>query len=129
MPAKCCKPAPPDAIIGFITRGRGVTIHRAGCVNVKRLAAERVVAAQWGESAGATYPVEVDVQAADRTGLRREIAEVLARERITIGASSAVTGDGAVRMRLVLEVPDLGHLQRALALIRDVRGVARAARR
>ncbi len=129
VPAKCCKPAPPDAIIGFITRGRGVTIHRTGCVNVKRLAAERVVAAQWGESAGATYPVEIDVQAADRAGLRREIAEVLARERIRIATSSAVTGDGAVRMRLLLEVPDLGHLQRALALIREVRGVARAARR
>ena len=129
VPAKCCKPAPPDAIIGFITRGRGVTIHRAGCVNVRRLAGERVVAAEWGESAGATYPVEVEVHAADRTGLRREIGEVLARERITVAASRAAAADGAVRMRYTLEVADLGQLQRAVALIREVRGVARAARR
>ncbi len=129
VPAKCCKPAPPDAIVGFITRGRGVTIHRAGCVNVKRLARERVVAAEWGQSAGATYAVEVEVHAADRTGLRREIGEVLARERITVVASSAAAADGAVRMRYTLEVADLGQLQRAAALIREVRGVARAARR
>jgi (p)ppGpp synthase/HD superfamily hydrolase len=98
-------------------------------MNVKRLDAKRVVAADWGESAGATYPVEVEVHAADRAGLRREIAEVLARERIAIAASTSAASDAAVRLRLVLEVPDLGHLHRALALIREVRGVARAARR
>jgi GTP pyrophosphokinase len=56
VPAKCCKPAPPDAIVGFVTRGRGVSIHRAGCRNVARLATERVVAAAWGENAGPPTP-------------------------------------------------------------------------
>jgi GTP pyrophosphokinase len=129
VPAKCCKPAPPDAIVGFVTRGRGVTIHRTGCVNVRRLAAERVVSAQWGESAGATYPVEVEVQAADRAGMRREIAEAIARESIRIISSSSAVSDGAARMRYTLEVSDLGQLRQALQLIREVRGVARAARR
>jgi len=128
-PAKCCKPAPPDAIVGFVTRGRGVTIHRAGCRNVARLAAERVVAAAWGESAGATYPVEVEVYAADRAGLRRDIAEVLAREGIGILASASAASDGAARMRYTLAVADLDRLRQALALIQQVRGVARAARR
>ena len=128
-PARCCKPAPPDAIVGFVTRGRGVTIHRAGCANVARLAAERVVAAAWGESAGATYPVEVEVHAADRPGLRREIADVLAREGIGILASASAASDGAARMRYTLAVPDLDRLRLALTLIQHVRGVARAARR
>jgi GTP pyrophosphokinase len=128
-PAKCCKPAPPDAIIGFITRGRGVTIHRVACVNVKRLAGERVVAAEWGESAGATYPVEIEVRAKDRSGLRREIAEALSREKIRIAATDSAASDGIVRLRYTVEVSDLGHLQRALALLRDLRGVTRAVRR
>jgi GTP pyrophosphokinase len=128
-PAKCCKPAPPDAIVGFVTRGRGVTIHRAGCVNVARLAPERVVAAAWGESAGATYPVEVEVHAAERAGLRREIAEALAREGIGILASASAASDGAARMRYTLAVPDLDRLRHALVLIQQVRGVTRAARR
>jgi GTP pyrophosphokinase len=129
VPAKCCKPAPPDAIVGFVTRGRGVTIHRAGCVNVGRLAAERVVAAAWGESAGATYPVEIDVEGAERAGLRREIAEALAREDIRIIASSSAVSDGAARMRYTLQVSDLSQLRHALRSIQEVRGVIRAARR
>ncbi len=128
-PAKCCKPAPPDAIVGFVTRGRGVSIHRAGCRNVQRLAHERMVEAAWGESAGATYPVEVEVQAAERTGLRRDIAEALARERIPIVSSVSAASDAAVRLRYVLEVSDLDQLKRTLQLIQEVRGVARAARR
>ena len=88
-----------------------------------------MVAAAWGDSAGATYPVEVEVQAADRAGLRREIAEVLAREGIGIVASASAAADGAARMRYTLGVSDLSQLRRALQLIQEVRGVARAARR
>ena len=85
-----------------------MTIHRAGCANVKRLTRERVVAADWGESAGATFPVDIEVQAADRTGLRRDISEVLARERIRSSRRLRRPRDGAVRMRYTLEVSDLG---------------------
>jgi GTP pyrophosphokinase len=128
-PAKCCKPAPPDAIVGFVTRGRGVSIHRAGCRNVARLATERLVAAAWGENAGATYPVEVEVHAAERAGLRREIADVLAREGIGILASASAASDGAARMRYTLAVADLDRLRQALLVVQQVRGVTRAVRR
>ncbi|MCC7486241.1 MAG: bifunctional (p)ppGpp synthetase/guanosine-3',5'-bis(diphosphate) 3'-pyrophosphohydrolase [Burkholderiales bacterium] len=127
--ARCCKPAPPDEIVGFVTRGRGVTIHRAGCPNVKRLDPERVFAAAWGERGEATYPVEVDVHAGERAGIRRDIAEALSRDGGRIVASSSTASDGALRLRYTVEVADLEQLRVALARVREVRGVARAARR
>ncbi len=129
MPAKCCKPAPPEAIIGFVTRGRGVTIHRADCANLKRLAAERLVAAEWGEAGGTTFPVDVEIEAVNRAGLLRDISEVLAREKINVVGTRSAADDVAARMRFTIEVANLGRLQRVLALIREVRGVSRAARR
>ena len=129
VPAKCCRPVPPDEIVGFVTRGRGVTIHRANCASLKRLDAKRRMSAEWGESGGAAFPVDVEVVAAKRTGLLRELSEVLAREKIRIAGSRSTEQDGTVRLRYTLEVADIGQLQRVLALVREVRGVARAARR
>ncbi len=129
VPAKCCKPAPPDPIIGFVSRGRGVTIHRKGCGNVKRLAAERLVAADWGLSPQATFAVDVSIEASDRTGLLRDITEILSRERINVTATKTASRDAAARMLLTVEINNLDQLNRVLALIRDVPGVARAARR
>ena len=129
VPAKCCKPAPPDAIIGFVSRGRGVTIHRRGCGNVKRLAAERLIAADWGISAEATFPVDVVIEANDRTGLLRDITEIFSRERINVTATNTASRDASARMLLTVEIGNLAHLNRVLALIRDVPGVAYAARR
>ena len=129
VPAKCCRPVPPDEIVGFVTRGRGVTIHRANCASLKRLDAKRRMSAEWGESGGAAFPVDVEVVAAKRTGLLRELSEVLAREKIRIAGSRSAEQDGTVRLRYTLEVADIGQLQRVLALVREVRGVARAARR
>ena len=129
VPAKCCKPAPPDAIVGFITRGRGVTIHRAFCPSLKRLDARRRVPAEWGEAGGAAFPVDVEVVAGRRAGLLREISEVLAREKVRIAGSRSVEDDISARVRYTIEVANLAQLTRVLALIREVRGVARAARR
>ena len=129
VPARCCKPAPPDAIIGFVSRGRGVTIHRRGCTNVKRLAPERLIAADWGISAEATFPVDVVIEASDRTGLLRDITEIFSRERINVTATNTASRDASARMLLTVEIADLAQLNRMLALIRDVRGVAYAARR
>ncbi|OGA11282.1 MAG: hypothetical protein A2W68_03375 [Betaproteobacteria bacterium RIFCSPLOWO2_02_64_14] len=128
-PAKCCKPAPPEPIIGFVTRGRGVSVHRAGCVNVKRLDPERMVTAEWGAAAGATFAVDIEIDAIDRTGLLRDISEVLSRERINVTATKSLSTDLAARMRFTVEVADLDQLRRALGLIREVRGVVRATRR
>ncbi len=129
VPAKCCKPVPPDPIIGFVTRGRGVTIHRASCVNVPRLAPERLLEAAWGTSSDATFPVDIIVEAADRTGLLRDITEILSRERINVTATNTVSRATAARMTITVEIAKLTSLNRVLALIRDVPHVASAARR
>ena len=129
VPAKCCKPAPPDAIIGFVSRGRGVTIHRRGCGNVKRLAGERLIEADWGISPEATFPVDIVIEADDRTGLLRDITEIFSRERINVTATNTASRDASARMLLTVEVSNLAQLNRVLALVRDVPGVAFAARR
>ncbi|MGZ8209375.1 MAG: RelA/SpoT family protein [Burkholderiales bacterium] len=129
LPARCCKPAPPDAIVGFVTRGRGVTVHRANCINVKRLDPDRCVSAEWGHSTGATFPVEIIVEAIDRTGLLRDISEVLTRERINVTATSTQTTAHVARMRFTVEIENVDQLQRVLTLVRDIKGVMRAGRR
>ena len=128
-PAKCCRPAPPEPIVGFVTRGRGVSVHRAGCASLARLAPERWIAAEWGEPGSATFPVEIVVDAADRTGLLRDISEVLSRERINVTATRSSSTDMSARMRFTVEITDLGQLQKVLGLIGEVRGVLQAVRR
>ena len=129
LPAKCCKPAPPDDIIGFVSRGRGVTIHRRTCANVARLDADRLIDAGWGALADATFAVDILIEASDRTGLLRDITEILSRERLNVTATNSASRDAAARMLLTVEIPDLSRLSRVLALIREVPGVASARRR
>jgi len=128
VPAKCCRPAPPDAIVGFITRGRGVTIHRAECASLRRLDARRRVAAQWGAAEGAVFPVDVEVVAAKRAGLLRDLSDAFARDKVRITGSRSADGDAVLRLRYTVEVPDLGRLAVVLDSVRAVRGVVRAAR-
>ncbi len=127
--AKCCKPVPPDAIAGFVTRGRGVSVHRADCKNLARLPEERRIAAQWGEAGGSASAADIVVEALDRTGLLRDISEVLTRERINVSATATHSADHVARMRFTLEVENLDQLERVLALVREVRGVMNAVRR
>jgi GTP pyrophosphokinase len=130
--ARCCKPAPPDSIIGFVTRGKGVTIHRASCTTVTRLRArepERLITADWGAPRDEVFPVDVVLEAADRQGLLRDVTEVFSRERINVTAANTLTRDMRSRMAFTLEVRSLEALQKALALVRDVRGVVSATRR
>jgi len=130
--ARCCKPAPPDGIVGFVTRGKGVTIHRANCTTVERLRArepERLITADWGAPRDEVFPVDVVLEAADRQGLLRDVTEVFSRERINVTAANTLTRDMRSRMAFTLEVRSLEALQRALALVRDVRGVVSAVRR
>jgi len=128
-PAKCCRPAPPEPIVGFVTRGRGVSVHRANCANLARLDPARCVEAEWGQATGATFPVEMVVEAVDRTGLLRDISEVLSRERVNVTATRSSTTDLAARMRFTVEIIDLDQLRRVLALIREIKGVVSAGRR
>ena len=130
--ARCCKPAPPDPIVGFVTRGKGVTIHRASCSNVGRMRAaqpERLIVADWGSPRDEVFPVDIVVEAMDRQGLLRDISEVLSREKINVTAANTLTKSLHTRMAFTIEVQGLDVLKRALALIRDVKGVLVAGRR
>jgi GTP pyrophosphokinase len=130
--ARCCRPVPPDEIIGFVTRGKGVSIHRAGCVNVRALtkrAPERLIDVAWGGQSDAAYPVDVFVLALDRQGLLRDVSEVFAREKMNVLGVNTVTQRGEAQMRFTVEVTDTGTLRRALAQLSDVAGVISARRR
>jgi GTP pyrophosphokinase len=134
--AKCCKPAPPDAISGFVTRGKGVSIHRSDCPDYKHVAArhpERVVAAEWGaraeeETRIEVYPVDIGVEANDRQGLLRDISEVLSREKLNVIAVNTMSKSGRAFMRFTVEVRNATQVQRALALIGEIQGVEKARR-
>jgi GTP pyrophosphokinase len=130
--ARCCKPAPPDPIVGFVTRGKGVTIHRRRCSNVLRMRArepERLIDADWGKPRDEVFPVDVVLEAMDRQGLLRDITEILSREKINVTAANTLTRNSVTRMAFTLEVQSGDALARALALVRDVRGVLSASRR
>jgi len=130
--ARCCKPAPPDPIVGFVTRGKGITVHRASCASVARLLArepERRIDASWGAARDEVFPVDVVVEATDRQGLLRDISEVLSREKINVTAVNTLTRQHQARMAFTLEVASVAQLARALGLVRDVSGVFSAARR
>jgi GTP pyrophosphokinase len=128
--ARCCKPVPPDAIRGFVTRGKGVSVHRESCESLKRLAErhpERVMETAWGRS-DASYAVDMTVTAADRRGLLRDIGDALARERINVTAVRTQTRDELAFMRFTFDVDDAEQLKRAMALVRGLKGVIRVAR-
>jgi GTP pyrophosphokinase len=127
----CCKPMPPDAITGFVTRGKGISIHRIECINFRNMAArnpERVIGAEWGEQSGAVYPVDLVVDAGDRQGLLRDISDVLSREKINVTAVKTQSRAGIAHMSFVIELPDKGSLKRVLSLLHEVPGVIRAER-
>jgi len=134
--ARCCKPVPPDPVRGFVTRGKGISVHREDCAGLKRLAErspERLIDAQWGASpkpgAGtAAYPVDILVTASDRQGLLRDIGEALARERINVTAVRTQSRSDLAHMRFSFEVADVAHLRRAFAAVKQVAGVIRVAR-
>lgn len=125
--ARCCKPAPPDEIVGFITRGKGVSIHRANCKNLAQMrmnALERVIQTTWGEPGKETvYPVDIFILANDRQGLLRDISEIFSREKINVIGVSTQSSKGQARMAFTAEISSTGQLQKALTIIHDVDGV------
>lgn len=130
--AKCCKPVPPDAIVGFVTRGRGVAIHRQDCPNVLHFdesQQDRLLVASWGTKNGGHYEVDIEIEANDRQGLLRDVSEVMTREKINVTAVSTLSRGLQAGMRFTVQIADLDQLARILALIREVPGVAWARRR
>ncbi|WP_034291997.1 bifunctional (p)ppGpp synthetase/guanosine-3',5'-bis(diphosphate) 3'-pyrophosphohydrolase [Herbaspirillum sp. RV1423] len=130
--ARCCKPAPPDSIVGFVTRGKGVSIHRLTCKNFAEMsskAPERVIQTEWGAPAKDTvYPVDIFVLAGDRQGLLRDISEIFLREKINVIGVSTQSVKGLARMGFTAEIGSTEQLQKALAVIREVKGVLEARR-
>ena len=128
--ARCCKPVPPDPIRGFVTRGKGVSVHREDCPSLKRLAEshpERLLETDWGKGGGA-YTVDMTVTASDRRGLLRDIGDALAREKINVTAVRTQTRDELAFMRFTFDVANLAQLRRAFAVVRELKGVIRVAR-
>jgi GTP pyrophosphokinase len=132
--ARCCSPVPNDPIVGYITRGRGVTIHRQDCGNVLRLRGDdrdRLIEVEWGVSGEAGYLVDIMVEAYDRSGLLRDITAVLANDKINLSGVNTATDerDGIARMNLTLEISDIGQLSRVLSQIGQLPNVVEARRK
>ena len=130
--ARCCKPAPPERISGFVTKGRGVSVHRRECPSLARLIErlpERIISADWGDRTGQVYAVDIVVRGNDRQGLLRDVTETLAREKTNVIAAKTQTRHNLASMDFTIEVDDIDQLQRALSAIEDVRGVLATARR
>jgi GTP pyrophosphokinase len=124
--AKCCKPLPPDPIVGFVTRGRGVMVHRLDCPNITVLRPEqreRLMPADWGQTSEASFFAEVEVVALDRQGLLRDISEAISRERINVTAVNTVSRGAYAFMRFTLQVGNAEHIQRVLRQVAEVPGV------
>ncbi len=136
--ARCCRPAPPDPIDGFVTRGKGVAIHRRNCSNLRHMrerAPDRVIAVEWGKTRadGALYPIDVLVEAVDRPSLLRDITEVFAKEKVNVtGAhTQSVRGSAGATawMTFTVEVASSERLAQVLKQVTQVSGVRGARRR
>ena len=145
--ASCCKPAPPDPILGFVTRGKGVSIHRNDCSNFRNMVAcspERVIKVDWDlpktggdatppANGSAVYPVDVVIEAADRQGLLRDISDVFSKEKMNvIGVQTQSVKDnrgGTAWMTFTVEVAQAGRLTQVLGTVANVPGVRSARRR
>ena len=133
--ARCCKPAPPDLICGFVTRGKGVSVHRTDCSNLREMVAkngERVIEVEWGHNPSAStavYPVDVSIEAADRQGLLRDISEVFTKEKMNVIGVQTQSVKGTAWMTFTIEVADSGRLNKVLGVVADLNGVRSARRR
>lgn len=126
--ARCCKPASGDEIIGYITRGRGVTIHRNDCPNILRMTdRERLIRVSWG-SAPKTYPVPVEIKAYDRQGLMGDISAVLSEENVNILDVNLKVSHHLAFLNLVLEIGDITQLSRVLTRLENLPNVVEAHR-
>lgn len=124
--ARCCKPAPPDEIQGFITRGKGISIHRMDCPNFANLSAlhpERVIETAWGGQTTGVFAADIIVDAHDRQGLLRDISEIFTREKLNVVGVNTQSKQGKAHMSFTVEITNLQQLQRTLTLVHDVEGV------
>ena len=126
--SRCCTPVPPDEIMGFVTRGRGVSVHRSDCANAVSLMAEqgdRLIDVDWGGEMGSHFVVSVDLKALDRPGLLRDITVVLADHQVNVLSTTTSTSgaDRVATMRFDFEIVDPTHLETLLRMLRRVDSV------
>lgn len=132
--AQCCKPVPYDHVVGYITRGRGVTVHRNDCRNLLRLRREepeRLIDVEWSHGSQQTYGVDIHVQAFDRQGLLRDITEVLSNVHLNVTAVNTLTDPktNIANMTLTLDINDIDQLSQALAKLEQLPNVMQASRK
>jgi len=132
--ARCCKPVPPEPIVGYITVGRGVSIHSQACANLARLRAKspaRVLAVDWGKTGSGEFPVDIEVHAFDRRGLVRDVSAALADEKISIQGMTTVTDkhDNVAQMRIGISISGLPQLSKVLSRIAQLPNIISAKRR
>ena len=124
--SKCCSPVPGDPIMGYVTIGRGVSVHRADCPNVAYMSAtpERILQASWAESTEITHAVDVEIEANDRAGLLQDVMGVCAEYKTSASSVTArVKRDGTALISLTLQITNLDHLHRVIEKLRTIKGV------
>jgi (p)ppGpp synthase/HD superfamily hydrolase len=128
--AKCCMPLPGEPVRGAVTRGRGITVHAADCLNLAQVDPDRTVPVEWAQSAsGATYPVEIEIELIDRVGLLKDVSAKLADTKTNIRAARIRTlKSKAALISMVVDIADTAHLQRVLATVSKMSDVIRANR-
>jgi len=132
--ARCCKAVPYDHIVGYITRGRGITVHRNDCKNLLRLKREepeRLIDVEWSHGSQQTYVVDIHVQAFDRQGLLRDITEVLSNEHLNVTAVNTLTDPktNTANMTLTLDINEIEQLSQALTKLEQLPNVMHASRK
>ena len=130
--ARCCHPVPPDPIVGFVTRGRGVTVHRADCPNIRNLDDEghdRLIEVSWTQDPDVSYPVEILIIASDRVGLLKDISEIFSKEKQPVIAMNSSRNKADLHLAFTIEIKNSEDLKRTLNSIREIKGVVSARRK
>jgi len=124
--AGCCQPVPGEDIVGFITRGRGVTIHHAGCkvaIDMINRSPERKIAASWDAGPNQSFIVQLEVVVEDRRGMLRDITKAIADSNTDVRGAEVFAGDTSASGKFLIEVSNLSHLNRIIEKVRRVKGV------
>jgi GTP pyrophosphokinase len=128
--AQCCQPVPGDSVVGYVTQGRGISIHRADCPNLLTLGAEgRRVEIDWQESKGEAFGVRLAVSGEDRRGLYADVMQAISQSGTNVKAAELTTRDGTVFSTIVVEVDNRAHLAKVIKAVRKVRGITDVERR
>ena len=126
--SRCCTPVPPDEIIGFVTKGRGVSVHRNDCANASSLSndqPDRLIEVEWDEHSDGYFVASIEIKALDRPGLLRDVGDVMSEHQVNvIGVETSTNiSDRIARMRFDFEISDPTHLNRLMYVIRDIDSV------